>query len=81
MPKKTATPTFTLELPLIAGSKERLRLEKAFELGRKIYNATLATALAGLKRMREDPAWKKRLQCPKAKSVTMNYPGCRRSSV
>ena len=39
MPKKTATPTFTLELPLIAGSKERLRLEKAFELGRKIYNA------------------------------------------
>lgn len=73
MPKKISTPTFILELPLVVGSKERLRLEKAFEIGRKIYNATLATALARLKRMREDPAWKKAVAMPKGKERNSEF--------
>ena len=48
----TTTPSYIVELPLRVNDQQNRFLEKAFEFGRTLYNATLGTALGRLQRMR-----------------------------
>ena len=41
----TTTPSYIVELPLRVNDQQNRFLEKAFEFGRTLYNATLGTAL------------------------------------
>ena len=55
-PKKQ-TPTFLLELPLVAGPAQAKRLRAHLEAGRQFYNALLSEGQRRLRQMRADPAW------------------------
>src|SRR5258708_4789260 len=55
-PKKQ-TPTFLLELPLVAGPAQAKRLRAHLEAGRQFYNALLSEGQRRLLQMRADPAW------------------------
>lgn len=48
-------------------------LEKAFEFGRTLYNATLGTALGRLQRMRETQEWRVARDMPKGKESVRNF--------
>ena len=48
-------------------------LEKAFEFGRTLYNATLGTALGRLQRMRETQEWRVARDMPKGKARTKAF--------
>ena len=48
-------------------------LEKAFEFGRTLYNATLGTALGRLQRMRETQEWRGARDMPKGKARTKAF--------
>ena len=50
---RTSTPSYIVELPLRVNDQQDRFLNKAFEFGRTIYNATLGTALGCLQSMRE----------------------------
>ena len=50
---RTSTSSYIVELPLRVNDQQNRFLEKAFEFGRTLYNATLGTALGRLQRMRE----------------------------
>ena len=64
----TTTPSYIVELPLRVNDQQNRFLEKAFELGRTLYNATLGTALGCLQRMRETQEWRvARGTCPRGK--------------
>jgi len=54
----TTTPSYIVELPLRVNDQQNRFLEKAFEFGRTLYNATLGTALGRLQRMRETQEWR-----------------------
>jgi hypothetical protein len=54
--KKSKTPTFLLELPLIVTGGQAKRLGAHLEAARHLYNALLGEALDRLQRMRHDPA-------------------------
>jgi hypothetical protein len=56
-PSKTKTPTFLLELPLVADAGQAARLGGHLEVGRQFYNAVLSAGQQRLRRMRADPAW------------------------
>src|SRR5215469_1881446 len=55
-PKKQ-TPTFLLELPLVAGPAQAKRVRAHLEAGRQFYNALLSEGQRRLRQMRADPAW------------------------
>jgi hypothetical protein len=55
-PKKQ-TPTFLLELPLVAGPAQAKRLRAHLEAGRQFYNALLSEGQRRLRQMRADPRW------------------------
>ncbi len=50
---RTSTPSYIVELPLRANDQQDRFLNKAFEFGRTLYNATLGTALVRLQSMRK----------------------------
>src|SRR5260370_20001655 len=56
-PSRTKTPTFLLELPLVADAGQAARLGGHLEVGRQFYNAALSAGQRRLRRMRADPAW------------------------
>src|SRR5260221_11291003 len=56
-PSKPKTPTFLLELPLVADAGQAARLGGHLEVGRQFYNAVLSAGQQRLRRMRADPAW------------------------
>src|SRR6266446_9258004 len=56
-PSKPKTPTFLLELPLVAEAGQAARLGAHLEVGRQFYNALLSAGQRRLRRMRADPAW------------------------
>ena len=64
--KKSTTPTFLLELPLVIDPEQARRLRAHFEVARCLYNALLGEALARLHRMWADPAWQAARAIPKA---------------
>ena len=56
-PSKKKTPTFLLELPLVAEAGQAARLRAHLEVGRQFYNAMLSAGQQRLRRMQADPAW------------------------
>jgi len=56
-PAKPKTPTFLLELPLVADAGQAARLDAHLEVGRQFYNAMLSAGQRRLRRMQADPAW------------------------
>jgi len=56
-PSKPKTPTFLLELPLVAEAGQAARVGAHLEVGRQCYNAILSAGQQRLRRMRADPAW------------------------
>jgi hypothetical protein len=56
-PSRKKTPTFLLELPLVAHAGQAARLGAHLEVGRQFYNAVLSEGQQRLRRMRADPAW------------------------
>ena len=69
----TATPSYIVELPLRVNDQQNRFLEKAFEFGRTLYNATLGTALGRLQRMRETQEWRGARDMPKGKERTKAF--------
>jgi hypothetical protein len=63
--KRSKTPTFLLELPLVADLGRARHLGAHFEVARCLYNALLGEALKRLNRMRADPAWQAARAIPK----------------
>ena len=61
---KSTTPTFVVELPLRISDQQNRFLEKNFDFGRTLYNATLRTALGRLQHMRESREWRDALAMP-----------------
>ncbi len=57
MAKKSKTPTFLLELPLVVEAGQAKRLRAHLEAARQFYNAILSEGQQRLRRMRADPAW------------------------
>ena len=66
-------PSYIVELPLRVNDQQNRFLEKAFELGRTLYNATLGTALGCLQRMRETQEWRVARDMPKGKARTKAF--------
>lgn len=67
MTKKSSTPTFVLELPLVVTKgNERIILAR-LEAGRRLYNATLHEALKRLATMRSSVQWQSARELPKGK--------------
>ncbi len=56
-PPNPKTPTFLLELPLVAEACQAARLGAHLEVGRQFYNAMLSKGQLRLRRMQADPAW------------------------
>ena len=67
---RSTTPSFIVEVPLRVNDQQNRFLEKAFDFGRTIYNATLGTALGRLQRMRESKEWRDARDMPKGKERT-----------
>ncbi len=57
MAKKSKTPTFLLELPLVVEAGQAKRLRAHLEAARQFYNAILSEGQQRLRRMWADPAW------------------------
>ena len=70
---RSATPSYIVELPLRVNDQQNRFLEKAFELGRALYNATLGTALGRLQSMRESKEWREARNLPKGKARTKAF--------
>src|SRR6266567_4315763 len=66
MGKRSKTPTFLLELPLVVGAGQAKRLRAHLEVARLFYNAVLSEGWRRLQRMREDPAWQAARAIPHA---------------
>jgi hypothetical protein len=66
-PSRTKTPTFLLELPLVAEAGQATRLGAHLEVGRQFYNAVLSAGQHRLRRMRADPAWQAARAMPQAR--------------
>jgi hypothetical protein len=63
---KQQTPTFLLELPLVAGPAQAKRLRAHLEVGRQFYNALLSEGQRRLRQMRADPAWREARAIPRS---------------
>jgi len=57
MAKKSKTPSFLLEVPLLVTAQQARHLRAHLEAARCFYNAVLGEACQRLKRMRADPGW------------------------
>ncbi len=57
MGKRSKTPTFLLELPLLVEEAQAKRIRAHLEVGRQFYNAILSEGQKRLRQMRADPAW------------------------
>ncbi len=66
-PSRTKTPTFLLELPLVAEAGQAARVGAHLEVGRQFYNAVLSAGQRRLRRMRADPAWQAARAIPRAR--------------
>lgn len=66
-------PCFVLELALRVDSEGRKRLERDFEFGRQLVNATLGTVLGLRMQMKQSPEWKSACALPKGKDRTMAF--------
>jgi hypothetical protein len=64
---KPKTPTFLLELPLVAEAGHAARLQAHLEVGRQFYNAVLSEGQKRLRRMRADPAWQAARAIPRTR--------------
>jgi transposase len=64
--KKSKTPTFLLEVPLVVDAGQSKRLRAHFEAARCLYNALLGEAMKRLQQMRADPAWQAARAIPQA---------------
>src|SRR5260370_7296215 len=64
--KKSTTPTFLLELPLVVDAGQAKQHRAHFEAARCLYNALLGEALKRLRAMRADPAWQEARAIPQA---------------
>jgi hypothetical protein len=64
--KRSKTPTFLLELPLLVDAGQAKRLRAHFEAARCLYNALLSEAMKRLRAMRADPAWQEARAIPQA---------------
>jgi hypothetical protein len=64
--KRSSTPTFLLELPLVVDAGQARRLRAHFEAARCLYNALLGESLKRLRAMRADPAWQEARAIPQA---------------
>ena len=67
---RSTTPSFIVAVPLRVNDQQNRFLEKAFDFGRTVYNATLGTALGRLQRMRESKEWRDARNMPKGKERT-----------
>src|SRR5258707_14755866 len=67
-PSRAKTPTFLLELPLVADAGQAARLGGHLEVGRQFYNAVLSAGQRRLRRMRADPAWQAARAIPRTQS-------------
>jgi transposase len=63
--KRSSTPSFVLELPLVVHPREERKLLASFEAGRRLYNACLGQALERLDQMRSSEAWRIAQALPK----------------
>lgn len=63
--KPAATPTFVLELALVATAADEKRLDASFEASRRLANACLGEALRRLAAMRRSELWRKAQALPK----------------
>src|SRR5712691_13499584 len=70
--KKSKTPTFLLELPLVADPGQAKRLHAHFEVARCLYNALIGEALKRLRRMRADPRWQAARAIPRTQKQERN---------
>ena len=60
---QSASKYYIVELHLVVNDQQNRFLNKAFDFGRMIYNATLGTALGQLQQMRESKEWAKITTC------------------
>jgi transposase len=70
--KKSKTPTFLLELPLVVQPGQARHLHAHFEASRSLYNALLGEALRRLRQMREDPLWQAARAIPRTQKRERN---------
>jgi hypothetical protein len=66
MGKRSKTPTFLLELPLVVHAGQAKRIRTHLEAGRQFYNAVLCEGQRGLRQMRADPAWQAARTLPRS---------------
>src|SRR6266851_5241867 len=67
MAKKSKTPTFLLELPLVVEAGQAKRLRAHLEAARQFYNAVLSAGQTRLRRMQADPAWQAARALPRTR--------------
>jgi len=65
MGKRSTTPTFLLELPLVVEERQAKRIRAHLEAGRQFYNAVLSEGLRRLRRLRADPSWQEARAIPR----------------
>ena len=70
---RPSTSSYIVELPLRVNDQQNRFLEKAFEFGRTLYNATLGTALGRLQRMRETKEWREARDMSKGRDRTKAF--------
>ena len=70
---RSTTSSYIVDLPLRVNDQQNRFLEKAFEFGRMLYNATLGTALGRLQRMRETKEWREARDMPKGRARTKAF--------
>src|SRR5579864_7463408 len=68
-PSRKKTPTFLLELPLVAEAGQAARLRAHLEVGRQFYNAVLSEGQRRLRRMKADPAWRAAQVLPRTRPL------------
>ena len=66
--RRTKTPSFITELPLIIDSKTHKKLLSRFQAGRQLYNACLSEAEARMKLVKQSDAYKYAKTLPKGKA-------------
>ena len=66
MGKRSKTPTFLLELPLVVDAGQAKRIRAHLEAGRQFYNAVLSEGQRRLWQMRADPAWQAARALPRS---------------
>lgn len=76
--KRSKTPSFVLELPLVVTPGQERILLARFEAGRRLYNAVLGEALRRQKLMRESRAWQKARSLKDKKERAATFRKCGR---